>query len=424
MIIAPITAFMLCAIFGLLFGLLYHYLWIKNPDLKVIYIAGIGILFGTFFGLTTNLPPLSRAKTLVLSLILGFVYAIALFGIHLRYEGYEGDGIKGIQISILKLIKYKKIAKFEELDEELKIGIDVLNEMEKSGLILLDYKNRYKLTDLGNIMLGRSEGEGDGEGEGETKEGGVLYFILISYAISIIIALAIYFMGGLGPISGSLLLPLMFAPLLASVIVIKFLTHERFSYFGLTIGKFRYYIYALIYPFAVLGIGILFLFLFRFPISFENLMEIEISLLLLFAAPFINFILAFGEEFGWRGFLQDRLIKKYGMSIGIILVGLIWGFWHAPIILLGYNYPHHPLIGVFLFPVICVLLGFFLSWLRIKSDSVFPCALAHGAFNAYAGFGFLVSPGDELFTLPTGLIAIPGYAIIAIIVYLNLNRIK
>ena len=199
-VIGPITIFMMCTILGLLFGLLYHYLWIKNPDLKVIYTAGIGILFGTFFGLTTNLPPLSRAKTLVLSLILGFVYAIALFGIHLRYEeyegyeGYKGDGIKGIQISILKLIKYKKIAKFEELDEELKIGIDVLNEMEKSGLILLDYKNRYKLTDLGNIMLGRSEGDGDGEGE--TKEGGVLYFILISYAIYIIIALVIYFMGG------------------------------------------------------------------------------------------------------------------------------------------------------------------------------------------------------------------------------------
>ena len=38
-----------------------------------------------------------------------------------------------------------------------------------------------------------------------------------------------------------------------------------------------------------------------------------------------------GEQSGWRGFLQPSLEKTYGIIKASILVGIVWGFWHAPL---------------------------------------------------------------------------------------------
>jgi uncharacterized protein len=55
----------------------------------------------------------------------------------------------------------------------------------------------------------------------------------------------------------------------------------------------------------------------------------------LLVAPAINAIPAFGEEWGWRGWLLPRLI---GLDTwpALLLSGLVWGIWHAPLTLLGY----------------------------------------------------------------------------------------
>jgi membrane protease YdiL (CAAX protease family) len=97
----------------------------------------------------------------------------------------------------------------------------------------------------------------------------------------------------------------------------------------------------------------------------------------------ISGLVAMGEELGWRGFLQGALIAKLGATRGIILLGLIWSFWHLPILLAGYNYPDYPLLGAFiLFPVTLVAFSFFLGWLTLNANTFWPAALAHGAFNS------------------------------------------
>ena len=60
--------------------------------------------------------------------------------------------------------------------------------------------------------------------------------------------------------------------------------------------------------------------------------------------PFLGLIITFGEEYGWRGFLQTELVRL-GRIRGVGLLGIIWGIWHWPIIWMGYNYPGQPVLG-------------------------------------------------------------------------------
>ena len=42
----------------------------------------------------------------------------------------------------------------------------------------------------------------------------------------------------------------------------------------------------------------------------------------------ISIYILFGEEYGWRFFLQPRLQKKFGEIGGVVLLGIIWAVWH------------------------------------------------------------------------------------------------
>ena len=89
------------------------------------------------------------------------------------------------------------------------------------------------------------------------------------------------------------------------------------------------------------------------------------------AIPF-NMIFAFGEEFGWRGYLLPKLAPLGGIAAAII-TGVTWGLWHAPLIVLeSYNYPGHPWLGVLMMVVFTTALGMIFAWLRFRSGSVWP----------------------------------------------------
>ena len=90
---------------------------------------------------------------------------------------------------------------------------------------------------------------------------------------------------------------------------------------------------------------------------------------------------AFGEELGWRGWLLPNLLPL-GTWPALVLSGAIWGLWHAPLILLGYNYGLADARGVALMVGWCALLGILVGWLRLRSASIWPAVLAHAAINA------------------------------------------
>jgi membrane protease YdiL (CAAX protease family) len=37
------------------------------------------------------------------------------------------------------------------------------------------------------------------------------------------------------------------------------------------------------------------------------------------------------EEFGWRGYALDPLLKRFGAVSGSVILGTIWGVWHLPL---------------------------------------------------------------------------------------------
>ena len=102
--------------------------------------------------------------------------------------------------------------------------------------------------------------------------------------------------------------------------------------------------------------------------------------------PLINAVPSLGEEVGWRGLLFPLLCEHMSERRAVIASGAIWGLWHAPIIAMGHNYgmdyPGFPVAGILTMVVACTSIGCLLSWLRLKTGSVWPCAVAHGAINA------------------------------------------
>ena len=140
----------------------------------------------------------------------------------------------------------------------------------------------------------------------------------------------------------------------------------------------------------------------------------------------LSSLAAFGEELGWRGWLLPNL-RPLGTWPAILVSSVIWGLWHAPIILLGYNFNDRGPLGLLLMVGFCVAVGTFLSWLRLRSASVYPAAVAHGSVNAFAGTLALVFVGDMSSLDPTAVLLgwsgwLPWFALALLLVVLGQFR--
>ena len=104
-------------------------------------------------------------------------------------------------------------------------------------------------------------------------------------------------------------------------------------------------------------------------------------------APFVNMLLAVGEEAGWRGFLYPQLKAKFGKRLGWLLGGVIWGMWHWPLIwLIGYeygtDYAGFPIVGMLIFCIFTTAVGVLCDWLYEKTNCIWIPSIFHGAINA------------------------------------------
>lgn len=278
----------------------------------------------------------------------------------------------------------------------------------------------------------------------------IALFLAISFTLAWLFALPLWFGEGLAsPWFMLVAVAIMMTPAIAALIVVFFVERpaQRARALGLTpfrpLGRFiAYCALGIVVPIGLvlvaLPVGAL---LGVYPADFVNFSAFEelltaqaaaaggaelpipvglIIALQLIALPltaFINLIPALGEELGWRGWLLPKLLPL-GTVPAILISGVIWGLWHAPLILLGYNYPGVPgWLGLSAMVVLCILIGAVFGWLRIRSESVWPAALAHAAFNGSAGaFLFFAMAGEEIDTTQATVLGWSGWIVPLILV--------
>ena len=209
----------------------------------------------------------------------------------------------------------------------------------------------------------------------------------------------------------------MWGPGIAVIITTLFIAKVPFSSLRLnTLGPKRFYLWAWFLPVVLTLLSGLFTVLFgiaKLDLNFTmirtameaaaggNEVPVEVivlsqTLLALTLAPFLNMLFTMGEELGWRGFLLPRLMPL-GQWKAALWSGVIWGVWHAPVIVQGHNYPGYPVLGVFMMIIFCILLGTIITWLYINTKSPWVAALAHGSVNAIAGVPVLfLAPGFNM----------------------------
>jgi uncharacterized protein len=147
-------------------------------------------------------------------------------------------------------------------------------------------------------------------------------------------------------------------------------------------------------------------------------------------SPIANSLATFGEEFGWRGYLLPKLMPLGGRK-AMVLIGIIWGIWHWPVIFMGYEYgfkyPGYPWAGPLLFIWITICFAVFLGWLTLRSKSIWPAVIGHAAINGIAAAAVLITTGQPntlLGPLPVGIIGSLGYALVAIVIFVSQKALK
>lgn len=279
-------------------------------------------------------------------------------------------------------------------------------------------------------------------------------FLILTFTISFLLA-GIYKLtgGGSQDRTGFMILGIiyMFIPTIAVLIVKKLIHREKIAtelLISFKINKWFFVAWLLmpILAFLTFGISLLFPDVIYSPdmsgmfSRFESMMTPEqaeqmrasveslplhpvwITLMQgLIAGITVNAIAGFGEELGWRGFLLKQF-KDMNFMKASILIGFIWGIWHAPMILMGHNYPDHPVAGVFMMTILCILLSVILLYITIKSKSVIAAAIMHGTMNATAGISIMLIEGGN--DLTVGMPGVAGFItlIIAIAVLFVYDR--
>jgi membrane protease YdiL (CAAX protease family) len=269
-------------------------------------------------------------------------------------------------------------------------------------------------------------------------------YLAAVFTLSYLWQLVIYFDGG---VESALIPFLMFIPGITTI-AFRIFTKEGFRNVGWGLRRWRYVIPAIFVPLIVV-FGSLFVlnalnwgtlpdkfFVFKggmleyskiglilgnqtqsIPFFILNLVFSHIVFLI------IGSIFTFGEEFAWQGYLQQKLLRKYGLNWGLILLGIIWGYWHLPLVLMGWTFPNHPVLGaLLLMPISTIFYGIFEGWIYLRSRIIWMPALAHTAINLFTGLLFeMIMHQDKLFRQ---LMFIAVWGIVAALCLISMNRKK
>ena len=274
--------------------------------------------------------------------------------------------------------------------------------------------------------------------------GKVFWFAGVTFAASWGLSAAMYALGVRlqQPLAGALFLPYMFMPALSAVFVQRAIYREPVARpLGISFRLNRWFLAAWLIPPALalgaFGVSLLFPSMHYSPsmegiisrlpgaVTPEQLEQMRrqvaqitpagiLALVILggmIAGITINAVAAFGEELGWRGLLL-RELEPLGFWRSALLIGLLWGLWHAPLIWQGYNYPQHPRIGVAMMTAFTLLFTPLIIYVTLRARSVIAAAVMHGTLNGVVGAAYLFVAGGT--DLTQGLLGVAGFIVLAV----------
>jgi membrane protease YdiL (CAAX protease family) len=123
---------------------------------------------------------------------------------------------------------------------------------------------------------------------------------------------------------------------------------------------------------------------------------------------------AYGEEYGWRGYLQTRL-AGVGTLGAAAITAPIATFWHIPAVLYdGFDFPRHHILGIGMLLVMFLPFGIVQSWLRERTGGMAAPTASHAMLNIVAGgLALFTTRTAGIMTAPVGLLGFVPYALFA-----------
>lgn len=213
---------------------------------------------------------------------------------------------------------------------------------------------------------------------------GFLIYLLITFGVSwgVIIVAWLIGISPKDPISFFTGIFAAFSPTIAAIIVRKVITREGFTDARLKVKHqhWFYYLIALIFPYIIIAfivIIVVSLAISEPDFTFQRYFATDLPNtglpddviprsfpMLLFLTPILTLLftpILLGEEFGWRGYLQVKMLADRPLYAAIV-TGVIWSIWHFPQTLRGYGFPDGRILGLFILPVTTILLSIFYGW--------------------------------------------------------------
>lgn len=290
----------------------------------------------------------------------------------------------------------------------------------------------------------------------------IVIYVALAYGLAWALWFAVVYPmvngGGLGTSVQFAIAAGMFAPAIAAALT-RLITKEGFKDAWIKPRAFkktwRYYVLAWFGPLVLVLAGAVLYFLIN-PADFDpsmgyviqttheqaEAMGVELaiddetirltqiaSLATLVIAPAINAVTCFGEEWGWRGYLLPHLLERFSIIPTLLISGIIWGLWHAPITLIGHNYglgyAGYPFTGIAAMCLFCIVVGVFMSYVTLRTGSCLPAVFAHGMVNGSAAMGLIFSAtGGNPFVgpAPTGIVGGAFFIVAAVFMVRDLMR--
>ena len=285
-------------------------------------------------------------------------------------------------------------------------------------------------------------------------------YLLLSFGISWLFALFMYLLHiKYGSITSMAIVALCYmpAPAIATFVIQKYVYKEGFAQYGWAFDRSNikwflltplFFLALLLLSFGMVGLlgntnlipnfGQLDFSQVNFNTNFTNLVssKVDISKVklpqipawLFFIVSIIQGIIAgctinlpfmFGEEFGWRGLLLKET-QKMGFFASNLFIGIVWGLWHAPIIIMGHNYPNYPYWGIVMMCLFTTAISPTFAYIRLKTKSIIGACMLHGMINATGAlFALFIANFNELYSSIAGWAGVLAGLIVTLSIYIS-----